>query len=121
METMTPLFTRQDYDLLPEGFPAQLIEGFLVKSPAPTYGHQRFAARIRQQLVALVGPDRVPDSPADVSLDDWNVYQPDIVVLDETPEDKTNYVGTPLLAVEVLSPSSEGYDREVAAGLVSYD
>ena len=41
---MTALFTRAQYDQLPEGFPAQLIEGDLVRDPAPTYGNASKAA-----------------------------------------------------------------------------
>lgn len=110
---MTPLFTRTDYDRLPEGFPAQLIEGLLVKEPAPTYGHQRIETRILLQLAALVGPDRAIPSPTDVGIDDHNVYQPDIVLLREIPQDHIRDVGIPVLAVEVLSPSTRRRDREV--------
>ena len=64
MDTLITRFaTRIDYDRLPEGFPAQLIDGHLVREAAPTYGHNRIGARIRAALVSLVGPDRVPDSP----------------------------------------------------------
>ncbi len=52
---MSPTFTRADYDRLPEGFPAQLIEGFLVKQPAPTYGHQALVLELALKLVARVG------------------------------------------------------------------
>lgn len=108
-------FTRIDWDRLPEGYPAQLIQGQLVKEPSPTYGHQRLGARIRHALLALVGPDRVPDTPADVAIDDENVFQPDVVVLDSPADDDSPYVGVPLLAVEVLSPSTRSRDRDVKA------
>ena len=110
---MTTLFTRALYNQLPEGFPAQLIEGVLVKEPSPTYGHQRFAMRILQKLVALVGPDRALASPVDVAIDELNVYQPDLVVLTEPADDGESDVGIPLLAMEILSPSSRKRDREV--------
>ena len=110
---MQQLFTRREYDLLPEGFPAQLIEGCLVKEPAPTYGHQRIEHRILARLAALVGPDLAIPSPTDVGIDDHNVYQPDIVVLRDFPPDHVRDVGIPLLAVEVLSPSTRRRDREV--------
>lgn len=113
MKIMNDSFTRRDWDLLPVGFPAQLIEGCLVKEPAPTNEHQRIGARIRYALMRLVGPDRVPDTPADVLVDDVNVYQPDIVVLARPADDRTSYVGVPVLAVEVLSPSTQGRDRRV--------
>ena len=113
MKAMPTLFTRALYDQLPEGFPAQLIEGQLVKEPAPTYGHQRFEGRIFQRLLSLVGPDRALTSPVDVVIDDLNVYQPDLVVLREPANDEKSNVGIPLLAIEVLSPSTQHRDREV--------
>jgi len=113
MQTMTALFTRALYDQLPEGFPAQLIEGVLVRDPSPTYGHQRFAGRIYQRLVALIGPDLALMSPADVAVDQFNVYQPDVLVLREAPDDAKSEVGIPLMAIEVLSPGTRQRDREV--------
>ena len=110
---MTALFTRADYDQLPEGFPAQLIDGMLVREPAPGYHHQRFASRIHQRLVELVGPDRALMSPVDVAIDEHNVFQPDLVVLSTFPDDEDHYVGVPLLAVEVLSLSTQFRDRNV--------
>ena len=110
---MRQLFTRADYDQLPEGFPAQLVEGFLVKEPAPTYHHQRIGQRIATQLVGLVGPDRTLSGPADVGIDEHNVFQPDVVVLREIPPDHVRDVGIPLLAVEVLSPATRKRDRDV--------
>lgn len=116
MRIMRDVFTRKDWARLPEGFPAELVEGFLVKEPSPTYGHQHIAARIRHQLLDLVGPARVPDTPADVAVDELNVYHPDIVVLDRPPPATSRDVGVPLLVVEVLSPSTRARDREVKAG-----
>ncbi len=113
MTTMSATFTRREYDLLPEGFPAQLIQGSLVRDPAPTYGHQRLAGRVRDALVPLVGSDFVVMSPTDVVLDDSNVFQPDVVVLRELPPLEQSDVGIPLVAFEVLSPSSEKRDRDV--------
>lgn len=110
---MPQLFTRREYDLLPEGFPAQLIEGFLVKEPSPTYGHQRIEHEILARLAELVGRARAVVSPSDVVLDDHNVYQPDVLVLRTIPPDEVRDVGIPLLAVEVLSPSTRRRDREV--------
>ena len=110
---MHQLFTRADYDLLPEGFPAQLVEGFLVKEPSPTYGHQRIEHEILARLADLVGRARALPCPADVVLDDHNVYQPDVVVIREIPPEDSRDVGIPLLAVEVLSPSTGHRDRVV--------
>lgn len=113
MKIMDAAFTRADYDRLPEGFPAQLVEGLLVKEPAPTYGHQALSTRIVSRLLARVHEDLVVAAPSDVVLDELNVYQPDVLVLRSIPRWDVRDVGIPLLAVEILSPSSERRDREV--------
>ena len=113
MKPMEALFTRAEYNQLPEGFPAQLIEGQLVKEPPPLYGHQRSGSRLRFELMKLLGPDLVPDTPCDVIIDDYNVFQPDIVVLKESLPGDARHVGIPVLAVEILSPRTEKRDRQV--------
>ena len=77
---MTPAFTRADYDRLPEGFPAQLIEGCLVKDASPLPGHQGVGGVISKTLERLVGPRRVFMAPLDVPIDEINVFQPDVAV-----------------------------------------
>ena len=52
-------------------------------------------------------------APSDVVLDEFNVYQPDVLVLRSIPRWDVRDVGIPLLAVEILSPSTERRDREV--------
>jgi len=113
MITMEALYTRAEYELLPEEFPAELIEGMLVKQATPRYGHQHVGARIRYALLKLLGPELVPDTPAGVGIDDHNVFAPDIVVLRERPPVEDWDVGIPILAVEVLSSSTEKRDRHV--------
>jgi Uma2 family endonuclease len=108
-------FTRADYMLLPEGFRAELIDGVLVKEPAPTGWHQRLVGDIHLALTACVDRRRVVFSPIDVFVDDYNVLQPDVAVL---PEDAPIGPGTvaiamPILVVEVLSPSTARRDRLV--------
>ena len=119
------LYTRAEYDRLPEGFPAELVEGCLVKEPAPAFDHGRTGARLRAILQEHVGIDRLPLTPCDVAVDEHNVYQPDIVVLAEEDLARldrerrlgrhTSYVGTPVLVVEILSPSTAARDRDVKA------
>jgi len=111
----TTAYTRDQYDLLPVGFPAQLVEGHLVREPAPTFGHQRLALTIAGQLKRLVGPHRLAIAPVDVAVDEWNVYQPDVVVFREPVADDASGVdaGVPLLVVEILSPSTADRDRRV--------
>ncbi|MEN8150072.1 MAG: Uma2 family endonuclease [Planctomycetota bacterium] len=111
MMVTTTKFTRDDYMALPEGYPAQLIEGDLVKSPSPTYGHQRASVRLVGRLIELVGDDRVVFAPMDVFIDRHNVYQPDVLVLPEPLPADVPEVGIPCLVIEVLSPSTRRRDR----------
>ena len=116
MVTYAPTrFTRDDYMRLPEGFPAQLIDGALVKEPAPVPYHQFTLSRLQRLLVETIGWARVLFSPVDLTIDDENVFQPDLVVFsreqDIRPEDLE--IETPLVVVEVLSPSTARYDRGV--------
>jgi Uma2 family endonuclease len=113
MNLVSARFTRSDYDRLPEGFPAQLVNGCLVKEPSPTYGHQAFASRLHARLAPLVGADLALLAPCDVGIDEFNVYQPDVLVLRSAPSFDVHDVGIPLLAIEVLSPSTARRDRVV--------
>ena len=83
MKTMSPPFTRALYDRLPEGFPAQLVDGALLHDPAPLRGHQALVGRLFLAIAPLVGLRRVFVSPIDVALDDLNVLQPDLAVWDD--------------------------------------
>jgi Uma2 family endonuclease len=105
-------FTVQDYAALPEGFPAQLIDGFLVKE-TPLYGHQRTASLIHFRLSSLLHPCRVLPSPAGVTIDEFNVFHPDVAVYDAPPPVDERRTVVPTLVVEVLSPSTRRRDREV--------
>jgi len=106
------LITRKDYERLPEGLPVELCDGMLVKQPSPRWGHQRIQSAILQKLQALLGPALAAPGPVDVLVDELNVFVPDIVVLDDLPDDEAQYVGVPRVVFEVLSPSTEERDRE---------
>ena len=110
--TKTLSFTRSDYMALPEGFPAELIEGALVKEPAPSFGHQWYVGQIYRLLVDLVGSERVILSPIDVFIDDYNILQPDVCVVEADLRRDVAEIGIPTLAIEVLSPSTARRDRE---------
>src|SRR5678816_3968054 len=110
---MDALFTRKDYLQLPEHFPAQLIEGCLVKEAVPYFGHQRWAMRTFDELVKVVPRDRVFLGPVEASINDWNSYHPDVAVYREAPPDEERGTPLPFVVFEVLSPSTERYDRNV--------
>lgn len=115
----TEKFTHRDYMQLPEGFPAELIDGEFVREPAPTRWHQGVVLEIAIRLQAIAGRGRVVVSPVDVFVDDWNVLQPDVLV--SRPEDAaapgSPAGAVPILAVEVLSPSTARRDREAKTAI----
>lgn len=109
------LFTRADYEALPEALRVELIGGELLKMASPTLRHQKIARRVLKALVEAVGWDRVFLCPVDVPIDDWNVFVPDVVVTAEVPPDADKVILRPLCVFEVLSPSTAGRDRLVKA------
>ena len=104
-------YTRADYMRLPEGFPAELIDGMLVKEPSPTGWHQELGTRLVTRLRERIGA-ALP-SPIDVFIDDYNVLQPDVAVLPAgtTVGPEMAQIPMPVFVVEVLSPSTAGRDR----------
>ncbi|MBU2694604.1 Uma2 family endonuclease [Pimelobacter sp. 30-1] len=108
----TPMLTRDDLDRMPDdGNRYELIEGEIVVSAAPIPRHQIAATRLILTLGAAC-PDHleVSHAPFDVVLGRHTVVQPDVLVLDPEALDDRGLAGPPLLAVEVLSPSTRHRD-----------
>ncbi|MFI5402608.1 MAG: Uma2 family endonuclease [Planctomycetota bacterium] len=111
--------TRADYDRLPEGVYAQLIEGELVMTPTPTPWHERLVVRLIVRIETFLGPgsgDRVLGSRFEVAVGtrpDEEIVQPDVLVLPEGTKahGRTWRPPTPVLVAEILSPSTQRYDR----------
>lgn len=113
---MTTPFTRALYDRLPEGFPAQLVDGQLIRDPAPTHGHQALVGALFLAVAQLVGLRRAFVSPIDVPLDELNVLQPDVAVYETPPPLDRRSDEIPSVVFEVLSESNRRLDRKVKAG-----
>ena len=116
-------FTYEDYRKLPDDERYQLIEGELVREPAPKTYHQRISGKLFYYLYQYVQEHEVGvvyDCPVDVLLSQINVLQPDILFISRTRESivEEDYVrGAPDLVVEVLSPSTSHRDRGVKMDL----
>jgi Uma2 family endonuclease len=83
-------------------------------TPAPSMRHQDVVAQLHVQLEAhFAGKTcRVVLSPADVKLSEHDVVQPDLAVVCDPKQIKPSHVeGAPTLIIEVLSPSTEVFDR----------
>jgi Uma2 family endonuclease len=109
---------RHDYQEMSEGPPYyQVIEGNLVRSPSPTPRHQDIALKI----ASLIGNHlekkpigRVFIAPLDVFLDDFNIYQPDVIFIANPRLDiitDKGIEGAPDSVVEILSPSTARFDK----------
>jgi len=133
MDTVTTLprgraFTRQDLDAMPDdGHRYELVDGTLIVTPAPSPLHQEVLLRLTV-LLEHGRPDhlRVLFAPLDVALGDDTVLQPDLLVAPRDQFTERDLPTAPLLAVEVLSPSTPRIDltlkraRYEAAGCPSY-
>ncbi|WP_040517390.1 Uma2 family endonuclease [Gordonia neofelifaecis] len=104
--------TRADLDAMPDdGHRYELVDGALIVSPAPGLRHQRAVVRLCVALVAAC-PDgtEVLTAPFDVVLGPDTVIQPDLLMARTADLTDRELAGPPLLAVEVLSPSTRGID-----------
>ncbi|MFI5429900.1 Uma2 family endonuclease [Aeromicrobium sp. UC242_57] len=104
--------TRDDLDQMPDdGHRYELIDGILIVSPAPRRVHQR---AIGNAYIALrstcPGELEVFLAPFDVVLSEDTVVQPDVLVTRRTDTTERDLPVAPLLAIEVLSPSTRAYD-----------
>lgn len=104
--------TRADLDRLPDdGHRYELIDGVLVVTPAPRVSHQTIAGNLYLLLrAAASGGLVVLFAPVDVVLAENTVLQPDLVVAPKDAFTEKDLPVAPLLAVEVLSPSTRGID-----------
>ncbi len=133
MEAVTTMprgreFTRADLDAMPDdGHRYELIDGILVVTPAPSIRHQSTSAEIFALLRQACPSDlQVLFAPLDVALTDDTVMQPDLLVARRCDFTERDLPAAPLLAVEVLSPSTRRVDltlkrsRYEAAGCAAY-
>ena len=133
MEDVTTLpwsraLTRADLDRMPDdGHRYELVDGALVVTPAPSPRHQSVVVQLTRLLL-----DQCPAgltvlvAPLDVVLSDDTVLQPDVLVARRADFTARDLPVAPLLAVEVMSPSTRRIDlwlkrsRYEAAGCPSY-
>ncbi len=113
-----PITTIEELQALPDdGLRHELLDGVHVVTPAPALLHQRALRALWEHLRAtLTGRADLEAfwSPADVVLGPRTLVQPDLFVVRRTPGQRLERwadVGVPMLAVEVLSPTTAPRDR----------
>jgi Uma2 family endonuclease len=117
MALHVPLYTVDDLAKFPDdGNRYELLDGVLLVTPAPAAVHQLVAARIQGQLFEalqkpghahVVGPGAVVRKPKTQLEPDILIYSSSYAPRTDWPKIKDHW-----LAVEVLSRSSQVYDRE---------
>jgi Uma2 family endonuclease len=135
MESMTITrggegFTRADLDAMAAADDRrryELIDGAIVVTPSPVPAHQIISSNLNGILRDRCPPDlRVLYAPLDVVLAVDTVVVPDLIVARRSDFGAKDLPVPPLLAVEILSPSTRRIDltlkraRYEAAGVPSY-
>jgi Uma2 family endonuclease len=106
-------------DLPNDGNRYELVSGELVVTPSPAWIHQSVAAALYDRMygyVKSIAVGKLRWSPADISLGEDEILQPDLFVVplnELQPIRSWTDVTRLLLAVEVVSPSSARYDRQL--------
>lgn len=130
LETGIPIgktLTAYDVAELPDdGNRYELIDGVLDVVPSPSPDHQWVVARLLQALLGAQPSSMMTfPAPFDILADDTAV-QPDIIVTASDLPREASFRALPLLAVEILSPSTAVRDlntkfrRYERAGIQSY-
>jgi len=108
-----------EYCCLPaDGWRHEVIDGDHIMTPAPSTTHQTVSKRLQHQFytqVELAGLGLVFNAPVDVQLSDYDIVQPDLVVVLKVHTrmiTHTKINGVPDLVVEILSlsPSTAATD-----------
>jgi Uma2 family endonuclease len=126
VKILTPPRTIMEvFKMLPEGTLAELINGNLYMSPAPTPKHQRIVKKLSSIISDYVekrGMGEIFLSPCDVFLDEnSNAVQPDLIYVSSensfiVKEDES-IQGIPDLVIEILSSGNSKHDRIIKKDL----
>ena len=120
--SVKPKLTYEDYASLPDDERCELIDGELIPMPSPKKIHQRLILDLSWILRRLeeMGLGELFIAPFDVILSRFNVVQPDLIFVSSARAHiitEDNIRGAPDLLVEILSPSTAGYDRTTKRNL----
>ena len=106
------VLTEDDLATMPDdGHRYELLDGALLVTPAPNINHQRCVGALFALLrSARQAGHTVFVAPLDVRLSRVTVLEPDVLVARPADLTPARLEGPPLLAVEVLSPSTRRID-----------
>jgi Uma2 family endonuclease len=109
-------YTIEDYMMLEEGAPFQLINNDLVMSPAPIPEHQIISGRLFNAISYFLAQTNNNGiaiySPVDVYFDEGNIIQSDLIYIAENRKGiiQKRIEDAPDMVIEILSPSNAYYN-----------
>ena len=114
-------WTTDDLDALPEdGFRRELLDGVLLVSPSPSNIHQILAARLVVALEESCPADLEVTQANEIRISSRRSFIPDVLVTTDEAARRGTGKYTPdevVLAVEIVSPTSQSMDRMVKPAL----
>ena len=120
MPATHPITTIEELLALPDdGMRHELLDGVHVVAPSPIKVHQRVVRELYEALRSSIRDNESVEifwSPADIRLSPTTLVQPDVFIVPKpgSPSNDTwEHTSVPLLAVEVISPSTASRDRGV--------
>lgn len=115
--------TLEDFEAIrdvDDGHRYELIDGVLIVTPSPVPRHQSVVTELAFRLRSSIPSDlRIFVAPLDIRIGADTVLQPDVLVVRSSAVGERRIEGSPLLAVEVLSPSTRTFD--LGAKLLRYE
>jgi Uma2 family endonuclease len=116
----TNKLTYEYYACIPnDGKRHEIIDGEHYVNPAPNLTHQTLSRRIQFQLytqIELANRGVVFNAPVDVQLSEFDIVQPDLVVVlarNKGILTDPKIDGVPDLVIEILSPTNPQHDRNL--------
>ena len=113
----TPTMSVEEYFELEENNPDaryEYLDGYVYMMSGGSANHATISGNIYAILRSLLrgGPCRVYNSDMKVLVSEKRYFHPDVTVTCD-PRDRgtANFIQSPCLVIEVLSPSTEAYDR----------
>lgn len=115
-------FRYEDLEDAPnDGYRREIIDGSLIVTPAPDGGHQLAVVRLAAMLLLAQTPEAMTlVAPFDWHHADGGVVEPDLLVIRRSDFDADGPLSpsaTPMLVVEILSPSNPQLDLAVKRAL----
>ena len=105
--------TLTEFETMPkeEGWNYELIDGIVLMSPRPSSTHQIISGNLYFELrTALKGKNCIPIQEIDLVLEGENFIPDLMVICNEDIRDIKRYEKPPLIAIEIVSPTSGSRD-----------